>query len=104
MELKYNYYMKEGLLREDANMEQYIVTFVHGNYAIAAFSTLQGFGLKNIKLIQTPFSIKNECDICIRVNGAYTLDTIINECRAKYPISNIYYCSERNGSLIYKQL
>jgi hypothetical protein len=85
-------------------MEVYIITFQHGNYAIAAFSKLQGYGLKNIKLIQTPFSIKNECDICIKVNDRKTLDLVLNECMSKFPVSNVYSGMERNGSYVYKLL
>jgi len=85
-------------------MEVYIITFQHGNYAVAAFSKLQGYGLKNIKLIQTPFSIKNECDICIRANDRKTLDAVLSECRSKFPVSNVYVGMERNGSYVYKLL
>ena len=85
-------------------MEVYIITFQNGNYAVAAFSKLQGYGYKNIKLIQTPFSIKNECDICIKTNDRKTLDIILNECRGRFPISNVYSAMERNGSYVYKLL
>jgi hypothetical protein len=44
-------------------MEVFIITFQHGNYALAAFNRLQERGIKNVQLIQTPFSIKNECDL-----------------------------------------
>ena len=85
-------------------MEVYIITFQHGNYAVAAFSRLQGYGLKNIKLIQTPFSIKNECDICIRANDSRTLDAVLSECRNNFPISNVYVGMDRKGSYVYKLL
>lgn len=85
-------------------MEVYIITFLHGNYAVAAFSRLQGFGLKNIKLMQTPFSIKNECDLCIKATDSKTLDIVINECKGKFPISNVYSGMNRNGSYVYKLL
>lgn len=85
-------------------MEVYIITFLHGNYAVAAFSRLQGFGYNNIKLTQTPFSIKNECDLCIKVNDRKTLDIVLNECRSKFPVSNVYSRMERNGSYVYKLL
>ena len=85
-------------------MEVYIITFQNGNYAVAAFSKLQGYGYKNIKLMQTPFSIKNECDICIKANDRKTLDIVLNECRGRFPISNVYSAVERNGSYVYKLL
>lgn len=68
-------------------MEVFVITFLHGNYAVAAFNRLQGYGVKNIHLIQTPFSIKNECDLCIKTNDRRTLDIILNECRG---VSNVY--------------
>lgn len=85
-------------------MEVYIITFLHGDYAVAAFSKLQGYGLKNIKLMQTPFSIKNECDICIKTNDRITLDIVLNECKGKFPVSNVYSGMNRNGSYVYKLL
>lgn len=85
-------------------METYIVTFQHGNYAVAAFNKLQGYGVKNIKLMQTPFSIKNECDLCIRTNDNKTLDIVLNECKGKFPVSNVYCGMNRNGSYVYKLL
>lgn len=83
---------------------EYIITFQHGNYAIAAFSRLQGYGVKNIRLIQTPFSIKNECDLCIKVVDQNTLDIVLNECMGKFPVSNVYSGVNRNGSYLYKLL
>lgn len=83
---------------------EYIITFQHGNYALAAFSRLQGYGVRNIKLMQTPFSIKNECDLCIRTNDDKTLDIVLNECRGKFPVSNVYRGMNRNGSYVYKLL
>lgn len=85
-------------------METYIVTFQHGNFAVAAFTKLQGYGVKNIKLMQTPFSIKNECDLCIKVNDNKTLNIVIDECKGKFPISNVYCGMTRNGSYVYKLL
>ena len=85
-------------------MEFYIITFLHGNYAVAAFNRLQGYGVKGIQLMQTPFSIKNECDICIKTNNQKTLDTVLNECRGKFPVSNVYGRINKNGSYVYKLL
>lgn len=85
-------------------MEVYIITFLHGNYAVAAYNKLQGYGVKNIHLMQTPFSIKNECDLCIRTNDRRTLDMVLNECRGKYPVSNVYSQINKNGSCVYKLL
>lgn len=82
----------------------YIITFQHGNYALAAFSRLQGYGVKNIRLMQTPFSIKNECDLCIKVSDQKTLDIVLNECMDKFPVSNVYIGVNRNGSYLYKLL
>ncbi len=82
----------------------YIITFQHGNYALAAFSRLQGYGVKNIRLMQTPFSIKNECDLCIKVSDQKTLDIVLNECMDKFPVSNVYIGMNRNGSYLYKLL
>ncbi|HHY99866.1 MAG TPA: DUF3343 domain-containing protein, partial [Tissierellia bacterium] len=68
-------------------MEVFLITFLHGNYALAAFNRLQGCGIKNVQLIQTPFSIRNECDLCIKTNDPNTLDIILRECRG---VSNVY--------------
>lgn len=83
---------------------EYIITFQHGNYAVAAFNRLQGFGLKNIKLAQTPFSIKNECDLCIKANDWKTLNIVLNDCRGKFPINNVYSGAFQNGYYVYKLL
>ncbi|HHZ03173.1 MAG TPA: DUF3343 domain-containing protein [Tissierellia bacterium] len=85
-------------------MEVYIVTFKHGNYAIAAFNKLQGYGVKNIRLTQTPFSIKNECDLCIKVFNRDTLDIVLKECKGRFPVSNVYFGTYRNGTYVYKLL
>jgi len=82
-------------------MEVFVITFLHGNYAVAAFNRLQGYGVKNIHLIQTPFSIKNECDLCIKTNDRRTLDIILNECRG---VSNVYSQINKNGCCVYKLL
>ena len=85
-------------------MEVYIITFKHGNYAVAAFNKLQGYGVRNMRVIQTPFSIKGECDLCIRANGNNTLNIILNECEGRYPISNVYMEAKQQGSTVYKLL
>lgn len=83
-------------------MEIYIITFKHANYAVAAFNKLTGYGVKNMKLTQTPFSIKGECDLCIRAISEYTLDIILDECHGKYPISNVYLEAKQDGRTVYK--
>lgn len=85
-------------------MEVYIVTFKHGNYAVAAFNKLQGYGLENIKLTQTPFSIRNECDLCIKAFNRDTLNIVLNECKGRFPVSNVYSGMNHNGSYVYKLL
>ncbi len=85
-------------------MEVYIITFKHGSYAVAAFNKLQGYGVRNMRVIQTPFSIKGECDLCIRANGNNTLNIILNECEGRYPISNVYMEAKQQGSTVYKLL
>jgi len=85
-------------------MELYIITFRHGNYAIAAFSKLESLKLKNIKLASVPFSIKSECDLCIKTNDIETLKTILRECKVKYPINNVYSAIRVNGTYVYKLL
>ena len=85
-------------------MEVYIITFLHGNYAVAAFNRLQGYGVQNIQLLQTPFSIKNECDLCIKTNDRKTLDIVLNQCKGKFPVSNVYSQINKNGSYVYKLL
>lgn len=85
-------------------MDLYIITFQHGNYALAAFSRLQGLGFKNIKLMQTPFSIKNECDLCIKVTDDKTLDLLLQECKGRFTVANVYRGMYKNGSYVYKLL
>ncbi len=85
-------------------MELYIITFMHGSYAIAAYNKLQGYGLKNIKVAQTPFSIKGECDMCIKTHDRKTLDIVLNECRKRYPVSNVYMEAKQDGRTVYKLL
>lgn len=83
-------------------MELYIITFKHGNYAVAAFNKLQGYGVRNIRLSQTPFSIKSECDLCIKAYGDDTLNIVLNECRGRYLVSNVYLEVNDNGRTVYK--
>lgn len=85
-------------------MELYIITFKHGNYTIAAYSNLEKYKLTNIKLSQTPFSIKSECDLCLKTKDLETLKLIIRECRGKFPIDNVYSTIKQNGLLVYKLL
>lgn len=85
-------------------MELYIITFKHGNYAVAAFNKLQGYGVRNMRLSQTPFSIKSECDLCIKAYGKNTLNVVLNECERKYPVSNVYLEANENGGTVYKLL
>lgn len=85
-------------------MELYIITFKHGNYAIAAFSKLESLKLKNIKLTSVPFSIKSECDLCIKTNNIETLKVILRECKGKYPINSVYSSIKVNGTYVYKLL
>ncbi len=85
-------------------MELYIITFKHGNYTIAAFSRLEYLKIKNIKLSPVPFTIKSECDTCIKTNDLETLKTIIRECRSRFPIDNIYSAIKVNGTYVYKLL
>ncbi len=85
-------------------MEVYIITFKHGSYAVAAFNKLQGYGVRNMRVSQTPFSIKGECDLCIRAKGQYTLSIILDECEGRYPVSNIYLEVDQSGSTVYKLL
>lgn len=85
-------------------MEVYIITFKHGSYAIAAFNKLQGYGVRNMRVSQTPFSIKGECDLSIRANGQNTLNIILNECKGKYPVSNVYLEVDQEGMTVYKLL
>lgn len=84
-------------------MEVYIITFTNGNYAVAAFNKLQGYGL-NIKLTQTPFSIRNECDLCIKAFNVDELNIILKECKGRFPISNVYSGMNHKGSYVYKLL
>lgn len=85
-------------------MDLYILTFKHGNYAVAAFNKLQGYGVKNMKLSQTPFSIKSECDLCIKAYGQNTFNIILNECRGRYPLSNVYLEVKQGEKTMYKLL
>ncbi|MDF2678177.1 MAG: hypothetical protein K0Q97_2519 [Bacillota bacterium] len=85
-------------------MELYIITFKHGSYAIAAFNKLQGYGVRNMRVSQTPFSIKGECDMCIKAYGKNTLNIVLNECNGKYPISNVYLEATQDGKTVYKLL
>lgn len=84
-------------------MELYIITFKHGNYAVAAYNKLQGYGLRNIRLMQTPFSIKSECDLCIKAFGKEALNMVLNEC-GKYSVDNVYSAINKNGTYVYKLL
>jgi hypothetical protein len=83
-------------------MELYIITFKQGNYAVAAFNKLQGYGVRNIRLSPTPFSIKSECDMCIKAYGRNTLDIVLNECRGRYPVGNAYVEANDRGKTVYK--
>lgn len=85
-------------------MELYIITFKHGNYAVAAFSRLEKLNLKNIRLSSVPFSIKSECDLCIKTNDVETLKIILRECKGKYYINNVYSAFKVNGTYSYKLL
>lgn len=85
-------------------MEIYIITFKQGNYTIAAFSRLENMGLKDIRLSSVPFSIKSECDLCIKTNNYEMLKSILRECRGKYPINNVYSSIKVNGTYVYKLL
>lgn len=85
-------------------MELYIITFRHGNYTVAAFSKLENMGMRNIRLSQVPFSIKSECDLCIKTNNPETLKMIIRECRGSYPINSVYSGIKQNGMYVYKLL
>ena len=82
-------------------MEDYIITFSNGNYAVAAYNKLHGYGY-NIKLMQTPFSIRNECDLCIRAFNSEDVNMLIKQCKGQYHISNIYQGINHKGSYIYK--
>lgn len=84
-------------------MELYIITFKHGNYAVAVFNKLQGFGVRNIHLAQTPFSIKSECDLCIKAYGKDAYNIVIKECR-KVPVDNVYLEFKQDGKTLYKIL
>lgn len=85
-------------------MELYIVTFKHGNYAVAAYNKLYGYGLKDIRLTQTPFSIKNECDLCIKAFSKESMNVILRESKGKYHVANVYSAINNNGSYVYKLL
>lgn len=85
-------------------MELYIITFKHGNYTIAAFSRLENLKLRSVKISSVPFSIKSECDLCIKTNDIESLKTIIRECKGRFPIDNIYSAIKVNGSYVYKLL
>lgn len=83
-------------------MEQYIITFRHGNYAVATYNKLHGYGLSNIKLTQTPFSIRSECDLCIIAYNRDALNDVIKYYNGGFPIQNVYERIIKNGSFIYK--
>lgn len=85
-------------------MELYIVTFKHGNYAVAAYSRLESIKVPNVRLASVPFSIRSECDLCIKTNNTDSLRSVIRECKGKYPIDNIYSAIRQNGTFIYKVL
>ena len=85
-------------------MELYIITFKHGNYAVAAFSRLEKLNIKNIRLVSVPFSIRSECDLCIKTNDVETLKIILRECKGKYYIDNVYSSIKMNGLNSYKLL
>ena len=85
-------------------MELYIMTFKHGSYAVAAYNKLQGYGVRNIKASQTPFSLKGECDMCLKAYGQETLDIVLNECKGRYPVSNVYQEVNENGRTYYRLL
>ncbi|MDD4779281.1 MAG: DUF3343 domain-containing protein [Tissierellia bacterium] len=85
-------------------MELYIITFKHGDYAIAAFRRLESLNIINIKLSSVPFSIKSECDLCIKTSDVETLKTILRECKGKYHINNVYSAFKVNGIYSYKLL
>ncbi len=85
-------------------MELYIITYKHGNYAIAAFNKLQGYGVRNMRISQTPFSIKGECDLCIKAYGQNTLDIVLNDDKGKYTVNNVYLEETQDGKTVYKLL
>lgn len=85
-------------------MELYIITFKHGNYAVAAYNKLSGYGIRNIRLMQTPFSIKSECDLCIKAFGKEALNTVLNECSGRNSVDNVYSAVNKNGTYVYKLL
>lgn len=85
-------------------MEIYIVTFRHRDYAVAAFSKLEGYGVRNIRLASVPFSIKSECDLCIKVTDTEALKTVLRECKGKNIINNIYSGIRVDGTFVYKLL
>ncbi len=84
-------------------MELYIITFKHGNYAVAVFNKLQGYGVRNIHLSQTPFSIKSACDICIKAFGRDAYNIVMKECK-KVPVDNVYMEIKQDGKTLYKLL
>lgn len=83
-------------------METYIITFKHGNYAVATYNKLIGYGIKNIRLSQTPFSIRSECDMCIKAFGKDALNAVLSEGSLRNSIDNAYSAVNINGSYIYK--
>ena len=85
-------------------MELYIITFKHGNYAVATFNKLTGYGINNLKLAQTPFSIKSECDMCIKAFNREAMNAVLREGTNNYSIDNVYSAINKNGSYIYKLL
>jgi hypothetical protein len=85
-------------------MEIFIITFKHGNYAVAAFSHLEKIKMGNVKLSQIPFSIKSECDLCIKTNSNETLRFILRECKGRFPVDKVYGGTRQNGVYLYKLL
>ena len=85
-------------------MELYIITFKHGNYAVATYNKLASYGWRNLRLAQTPFSIKSECDMCIKAFNSEAMNAVLRECSSKNSIDNVYSVINSNGSYIYKLL
>ncbi|MGD9569266.1 MAG: hypothetical protein AB7V48_13325 [Sedimentibacter sp.] len=54
-------------------------------------------------LIQETF-LKGECDMCIKAYDKNTLNIVLNECKNKYPISNVYLEATQDGKTVYKLL
>lgn len=83
-------------------MELYIVTYKNASYAVAAYNKLLGYGVRNVRMSQTPFAIKGECDLCIKAYGENALDIVLNESRGKYPVNNVYLETNMDGKTVYK--